>query len=157
MVKLNNKGVSLLELLAAIVILGIICMTGTAFMRVFNAQIAKGVKKGETTVTNLNNATAAANQVITMQQALALVEQSKTKWFYVDVPTLGQCKKADAQYWIARTAARVVTLYTNSNCTSSIGTLNATDNSRFTNKNTKTLWEVSGDTATLTVQLIVFP
>lgn len=148
--KLNNKGIMLLEAVAYMAILTIIVYVGLTFLNFFNARILAGQKKANQITTQINNA---ISQYATIQQ----VEAAKPRWFWVDVPTLNQCKKADAQYWIARTANRVVTLYTNSNCTSSIGTLNATDNSRFTNKNTKTLWEVSGDTATLTVQLIVFP
>lgn len=150
MKKINNHGIMMMEIVAYIVCLGIILAIGFQFIRIFNANLNRGITRANTATTNLNNT---LNQYATVAQ----LESAKPRWFWVDVPVLNQCKKADAQYWIARTANRVVTLYTNSNCTSSIGTLNATDNSRFTNKNTKTLWEVSGDAATLTVQLIVFP
>lgn len=150
--KLNNRGIMLMEAVAYMAILTIVVYVGLTFLNFFNASLRRSQVKANQITQQVNNA---ISQYATIQQ----VEAAKPRWFWVDVPTLNQCKKADAQYWIARTASRTVTLYTTSNCASnsSIGTLNATDNSRFTNKTTKTLWEVSGDTSTLTVQLIVFP
>lgn len=145
--KLNNKGITLLEVLVAGVILGMLCMFSIPMIKI----MVKLTKRAENASVQL------ASQSVAVPVTTSALDQVKTTWRWVYVPNLNECKPADAQYWIKRTANRVITLYKDAQCTQSFGTLNALDNSRYANDTTKTLWEVSGDTATLRVLLIIFP
>lgn len=110
----RKAGFTLLEVIVATMIMGIMSMGTLGLVRI----LTKTIKKAE-----------AVTQVVQPTQPADLLTQVQTKWNWVNLPSILECKKADKQYWVKRTADRTVTLYTNQNCTSGFGTLNALDNS----------------------------
>lgn len=132
----NQKGYGLLEVLVAMTI-GLICF----------AMLGKGL------VTYIRTYNYYQKKFAAIQVPVASPTPSPTpvipgsvpvvgKWLYL--PNLNECKQGDSTYYVARTNTRVVTLYTNSNCTGSIGTLDAVNNGGFANDTAKTFWQVSG-------------
>ena len=158
MKKFNNRGITLMEIVVYMACLSIIIALMSSFFKLFNASLNRSLANGQA---KANKITTQVNTAVNQYATLGQLEAAKTQWLIVYLPNLRECKKGDAQYWVARTNTREVTLYTDSSCTRSVGTLNALDNPTFENDTTKTSWGVSGGNITnpnnLRVRLIVFP
>lgn len=140
----NRRGVSLLECIAALVIM---CFMSLLFTRIVT-MAWKSEKRIETRLsTVLSNANNVPIPTPTPALGLPIALPVTAYKFYL--PTTSECKKADSTYYVKRTAQRVITIYRNSDCTSALGTLDATSNGGFFNDAANTFWQVSGgDVAT---------
>lgn len=138
---MNNKGLSLLEVLVALTIAG---MIGFAF----NSMLLAHIKVSRKIETNLNVAT---------DKALNAFPQGTDHRTYA--PNLGQCVKLegasnkDVQWYAKRQDTRVVGFYKDStDCsTGYIGTLTALTNPTYDCDITNTFWNVSGDGSSIRI------
>lgn len=134
---MNNKGVTLLEALAAITIMSL-AMYG------FTGMIKMQVNLSKNITNSLNNA--ATN----LQAAQAAKKPAK---FYVVYFQPGQCTAVD-NYWGRYQNANVVDVYTDGNCVNSLGSLNQNNNSTYFNDITSTLWVISSSVSGLRAVVI---
>lgn len=136
----NVKGFSLLEVMAALVIMTIIMFAGLSVINSLNVAIAKASKK--------------AREIHVIQQANPAVAPGADERNFVGV--LNQCvemKGTNGVWFAKRVDDRVVSFFQNSaNCTTGgIGTLSALNNPTYDDVITDTFWNVSGDQSTLRV------
>lgn len=143
--KLNNKGFTLIEAMAACTIMGIVAMWGTAHLLTSTKITNKNVKKSDDAIARYNAAIAA-------NPAIAPGADQRTY-----LPGLNVCTKLGGaegivggvatQWYAKRTDTRVVSFFKNSpSCTSGgIGTLTAQTNPTYDEDQTNTFWNVSGD------------
>lgn len=133
---INNKGLSLLEVLVALVISGIIMWGSMAAIK-FQFTASKRI-------------TNSLNKVIEKAEKLKPKYDER-----VSVGVMGQCMHIAGDWYGKRTDARVVSFYKSSNCGAGyIGTLTALSNPTYDDTDTDTLWNVSGDGSTLRVLVL---
>lgn len=142
---LNNKGLTLLEMLIAIVLMGIVGMG-------MNSMLIGQIKVSKKITTKLEGATDRALAAFNANPAVAPGADQRTYLAGLNVCTkLNGADRvvngATVQWYAKRTDSRVVGFYKNSsNCSSGyIGTLTAQTNPTYDDDVTNTFWNVSGE------------
>lgn len=153
----NNKGFTLIEVLIAALLLGMLMMSGMAFIKYLNIAVSKAQKKADKIQKQVQTAvtvTVPSPSPTPVPIVNPAVEPGADERNFVG--TLNQCvplKGTNGIWYAKRIDARTVEFFQQApNCNrSSLGTLSALNNPTYDDTVTDTFWNVSGDGTTLRV------